>query len=196
MGIANLRLRKLPAAHWRPVYNTKNLLGLATAAQIACSIASLANGSARESAIVDNTSNLYLDYFIDLTFTMVSGFPSTGGPYVNVYANGSPDGTLWPIIQLSGGGTFTTGGGDASVGALGIPPNLRLIGSFGLQTTTSSGERTFRTEPLSVAQAFGGQIPPKFSIIIENQLGLAFSSSTATTADYLQEQGIYTTSGN
>jgi hypothetical protein len=115
---------------------------------------------------------------------------------VYIYASGSIDGTLFPIVQKSDGTTFTTGAGDGSVGALATPNNLRLVGSFAFQTTTSTGERTFRTEPFSVAQAFGGVLPKKYSLVIENQTGVAFSSSTATTATYLQHGPIDTTSGN
>lgn len=176
--------------------NTKNLEGFGSPGAVACGIASLANGSSRESAVIDNSTNDYFDYLIALTFTLASGSPTTTGPYVNIYASASNDGTIYPRIQLTSGAPFQTGAGDASVGALGVPSNLKLIGSFGLQTTTSNGERTFITEPFSVAQAFGGQIPPKFSVIVENQLGVAFSTSTVTTANLLQQQGIYTTSGN
>jgi hypothetical protein len=176
--------------------STKNLIGYAGSAQIACSNASLATGSSRESAVVNNQTNDYLDYLVSLTFTIASGSPSTASPVVNVYANGSNDGTLWPIIQLSNGTTYTSGGGDSSVGALGTPTQLRLIGTFGLQSTTSSGERTFRTEAFSVGSAFGGDLPPEFSIVVENQTGVAFSSSTTSTANYLQQTGVYTTSGS
>jgi hypothetical protein len=175
---------------------TKNFEAYDTTATITCTMTSLASGSARESVVITNTVSLDLDYLVGLTFTVITGSPVTTGPYVNIYANGSVDGTLWPIIQLSGGTTFTTGTGDVSVGALASPSNLRLIGTFGIQTTTSSGERTFRTEPMSVANAFGGNIPPKFSIIVENQLGIAFSASTTTTATFLQVEPLYTTSGN
>jgi len=182
---------------WRLVHAvTGNLLNYQTPGQVNCTLTSLASGSARESDVVDNTTNKYLDYLISLTFTIASGSPSTGGAYINVYANGSVDGVLWPQIELTGGTTKSTGAGDASVGALGAPPNLRLIGSFGVQSTTSSGERTFRTQPMSVAQAFGGNVPEKFSIVVENQVGVAFSASTASTAQYLQQGGISTTSGN
>jgi hypothetical protein len=176
---------------------TKNLEGFGGASQLTCTLTSLASGSTRESAVQSNTTNDYFDYLVSLTFTIASGSPSTlGGNCVNIYANASNDGTIWPIIQLSAGTTFTTGAGDASVGALGNPPNIRLIGSVGIQTTTSSAERTFRSEPFSLAQAFGGNIPSSFSIMIENSSGVVFSASTATTAQYLQINGIYTTSGN
>src|SRR5438105_6731313 len=117
---------------------TKNLEAFASSATIACTQTSLATGSARESAVRINTSALNLDDLVAVTFTIASGSPSTSGPSVNIYANGSVDNTLWPIIQLSTGATFTTGAGDASVGSLGTPSNLRLLGVFGLQTTTSS----------------------------------------------------------
>lgn len=175
---------------------TKNLVAYETPGQVACSIASLASGSTRESAVVDDTTDKFLDRLVALTFTIASGSPTTNGPYVNIWASGSDDGTLWPIIQLSSGAPFTTGAGDGSVGALGVPPNLRWVGAIGLQTTTTTAERTFRTQAFSVAAAFGGQLPPKFSILIENQTGVAFSTSTATTVNYLEQQGISTTSGN
>ncbi len=176
---------------------TNNLEGFGGSAQLACSIASLATGSSRESASQSNTTNKYFDYIVSLTFTIITGTPAAGAS-VNVYANAPVDSSgtlLWPIIQLSSGAVFATAGTDASVGALGTPPNLRLIGSFGIQTTSSSGERTFRTEPYSVAAGFNG-CPPAFSIIVENQTGLAFSASTTTSANYLDVNGIFTSSGN
>ncbi len=94
------------------------------------------------------------------------------------------------------GAPVATGAGDASVGALGTPSNLRLVGSFGIQTTTSGGERTFRTEQFSTAAAFNGTLPAALSWFVENQTGLSFSTSTLTTANYFEQQGVYSTSGN
>ncbi len=179
-----------------PISATKNYEAYSGSATIACTQTSLASGSTRESAVRSNTTALNLDDQIAVTFTIASGSPSTAGPSVNIYANGSVDGTLWPILQLTSGATVGTGAGDASVGALGTPPNLKLIGSFGLQTTTSSAERTFRTQPFSVAAAFGGALPSAYSIMLENSTGVAFSTSTATTAQLVELNGIYTTSGN
>lgn len=174
---------------------TNNLIGYGTAAQVACSQASLASGSSWESASTVNTSLKALEVLIQHTFTIATGAPSTNNPSVNYYAVGMQNAT-WPIIQLSSGAIKATGNNDASIGALGTPANLRLIGSFGLQTTTSSGERTFRTEPMSLSSGFAGVIPPSWSIVVENQTGLAFSSSTTTTANYLEILPIQTSSGN
>jgi hypothetical protein len=175
---------------------TNNLIGYQGGTTLACTMTSLATGTTRESATVSNTSNKYSDYLVSLTFRIITGSPTTAGPCVNVYANGSVDGTLWPLIQLSSGAPFTTGAGDASVGALATIPNLKLIGSFGIQTTTSNAERTFRTPAYSVAAGFGGSMPPAFSILIENQIGIAFSATTSTVHTYLEYNGVYTSSGN
>ncbi len=174
---------------------SNNLIGYAGAAQLTCSLASLATGSTRESATTSNASAKDFDYLVACTFTLASGTPS-GSAAVNLYAVGSVDGTIWPIIQLSSGAVKATGAGDASIGAVGLVPNVSLIGSFGVQTTSSSGERTFRTEAYSVAAGFGGSLPPAFSLFVEIQTGVAFSASTATTANYLQINGVLSSSGN
>ncbi len=176
---------------------TSNKIAYAGSSTLACTQTSLASGSTRESGIYTNssTANVYPEVGVAVTFTIASGTPSTTGPAVNIYANGSLDATLWPIIQLSSGATFSTGGGDAAVGALGSPPNVRLIGSFGLQTTTSSGERTFRTQPFPVSAGLG-VVPEALSIMVENSTGVAFSTSTATTTQLVEVVPLYTTSGN
>jgi hypothetical protein len=174
---------------------TKNLENFETPGVVACTQTSLGIGSSRESAVIDNSALQFLDDVITLTFTIASGTPSTSGASVNIYVAASPDGTLFPRVQLLTGAPFQTGAGDASVGALGAPNNLRMIGSFGLQTTVSVGERTFTTEPMSVMQALG-YLPKKYSIIIENSTGVVFSSSTTTTAQNLNHSPLSTTSGN
>jgi hypothetical protein len=175
---------------------TTNRPGYEGGTALACTTTSLASGSTRESNTKANPSTTGdFDWMVTLTFTLASGSPSTTNPSVNIYANGSVDATLWPIIQLSSGATAATGAGDASVGALSTVPQLKLIGSYLLQTTTTNAERTFRTQPFSVGAGFG-TMPPAFSILIENQTGVAFSSSTATTAQYLEINGAYSSSGN
>ena len=165
------------------------------AAQVACTIASLASGSARESDVIDNSSTKHLDKLIQLTFTLASGTPSTSvGPFVNLYVAAQEGSDLFPTANLNTGAPFQTGAGDASVGARGNPANLRPLGTFTILSNSSNAERSFRTQPFSVAAACGGIIPNKFSIIVENLTGLAFSSSgTSTSRNYLSQTGISTT---
>ncbi len=175
---------------------TNNLIGYAGSASVACSQASLATTSVRESAVRSNTAAKNFDDLVAITFTIASGSPSTGGAWVNFYVNGSVDGTLWPLVQLSSGAMFTTGTGDGSVGLIAVPNGLRSLGSVVVSTVTSTGERTFRSQPFSVAAAFGDRMPAAYSIMIENSTGVAFSTSTATTAQLVHVNGIYTSSGN
>lgn len=135
-------------------------------------LASLANNSARASAAVDNSSNLYSDVLLFLKLKSAgSGTVSTG--YVNVYAYGSVD----------GGTTYSEGvsGSDASV-TLTSPPNVRLIGVVAMVATST----TYYSPVMSVASAFGGVMPASWGIIIENKSGGAFDSTEGNHAKLYQ----------
>lgn len=137
----------------------------------------LANLSSHQSAAVDNTANLYLDALVTVSFTTGAvASPTT----VYVYVAGSIDGTTWPG-EGSGHNDGVTGL-DAAI-TLESPTNLRLLGVINTPTASMS----YVSSPMSVAQAFGGVMPLKWSIIINNQSGAAF---TAGTASYT---GVYTT---
>jgi len=85
---------------------------------ITVSLASLTNGSAQQSAAIDNTTNLYFDAAVEIAIkTGASGTAATGS--VNVYAYGSAD----------GGSHYTDGasGSNASFTPT-SPTNLKLIG--------------------------------------------------------------------
>lgn len=120
-------------------------------------IASLANNAARESTVVDNGTNLFLDALVSLKIKTGAGTPGAG-PVVNVYAYGTVnDGT-----DYSDGAT----GSDAAI-TLTSPPNVRLIGVI----NTPAASTTYKGGPFSVAAAFGGVLPAKWGIIIENKEG-------------------------
>lgn len=142
---------------------------------ISCSVASLANNSQRESDNVDNTSNLYLD-------TLVMVKVKTGGPgatsvvstgVVNVYAYGTSD----------GGTTYsdTATGVNAAI-TLTNPPNVPLIGVI----NTVASVVTYKGGPFSVAQAFGGVLPAKWGIVVENKSGAALDATESNHAKFFQ----------
>lgn len=141
---------------------------------ITCTIASLTTGSARSSAAVDNTANLFLDALVQLVIKSgASATVATG--YVNIYAYGTTDdGTTYP----EGAGT------DTGV-TLTVPPNVRLIGVLNVVANAT----TYKSEPMSVAAAFGGVLPKKWGIIIENQSG---GTLDGTEGNHLKiYQGVY-----
>lgn len=151
----------------------KQAFGASTA--ITITLASLASGSARQSAVVDNASNLFLDVMVNLSVKLASGSPG-GERTVYVYVYGSEDGTNY---------TDNATGSDAAI-TMRSPTNLRPLGII---NTPDSGALTYKSGPMSVAAAFGGVIPRKWGIVVVNNTGLALS---ATEGDHAKTHtGVY-----
>lgn len=140
-----------------------------TSAAVTITLANLASAAlaGRESAAVDNATNLYLDAILQVRGKLVAGSPTSGGA-IYVYVAGSEDGTQW---------TDNATGADAALTQR-DPTNLRLLGVI---PTPDSGGLAYVSSPMSVAAAFGGVLPRKWSVIVRNFTGLAF---TATPADH------------
>ena len=125
---------------------------------------SLANQSTATSDAVDNTTNLYLDYLVEVSIADVA---EAGSNTVFVYAISSVDGTNYSDLQS------TNLSAPAVVGA--VP---------------CRGAGTWRSRAMSVAAAFGGSLPPKFKLVIYNDLGVTLASS----GNSVQYVGTYLTS--
>ena len=97
---------------------------------------------------------------------------------INVYLYGSADGTNY---------TDNASGSDAGV-TLRDPTNLR--GPFVIAAPTA-GALTYKGVIGSVAQYFGGILPVKWGIVVENQTGLAFDSTEGNHA--YKYRGVYAT---
>lgn len=140
---------------------------------ITCTITSLADAAARASTAIDNSSNLFLDALVFATIK-TSGSALATVPYVNVYAYATVD----------GGSTYTEGA-SGSDGALTLisPTNLKLIGTI----STPSISTTYKAGPFSVAAAFGGVLPEKWGVVVENKTGQSLDASIAS----LMYQGAY-----
>lgn len=139
---------------------------------ITLTIASLANNGQRESTVIDNTTNLFLDALVQLKIKSPAASTSSTG-YVNVYAYGtSDDGT-----NYGDGATGT----DAAI-TLTSPPNLRLIGVINIVANAT----TYKSNPMSVAAAFGGILPAKWGIVIENKTGGTLDATGGNHAAFYQ----------
>ena len=141
-------------------------IAYASSTSITITAGSLAAGSARESAAIDNTSNLYLNAFVMVQATLSAGSPSAD-KLVHIFAAGSEDGSSW---------TDNATGSDAGL-TLRSPTNLVPIGYI---STPDSGALLYKSHPLYVGRAFGGLLPRKWSIVVYNNTGLNFSAFTAT----------------
>lgn len=139
---------------------------------ITCTLASLASGSARESASIDNTTNLFLDALVMLKLKTGSGTIGSD-PYAYAYVAATVDnGTTWPD---------TVTGSDAAI-TLNSTTQLKLLGAVWLGATTT----TYIGGPWSVAAAFGGALPQKWSIIVKNSCGVALDATEGNMAKLYQ----------
>lgn len=147
---------------------------LGTSAQaITCTITSLANGSARQSTAIDNTTNLFMDALVSLT--VKSGASSTSATgHVDVYVGATVD----------GGSTYT----DGATGTNGAftptsPTNLRFLGSINVVANSA----TYQGGPFSIASAFGGILPAEWVIVVINNSGATLDASVGSA----QYQGVF-----
>lgn len=154
-----------------------NLLGkFGTSNQtITLTIASLANNGQRQSTVIDNSSNLFLDALVFLKIKSAAASTSATG-YVNVYAFGTVD----------GGTTYSenAGASDAAI-TLTSPPNMRLIGVVNVVANAT----TYYSGLMSVAAAFGGILPERWGLVIENRTGATLDATGGSHAAIYQ--GIY-----
>src|SRR6266446_1905019 len=141
---------------------------------ITCTLASLANNAQQSAAAIDNTANVFIDALVQIQIKSgASGVSATG--YVNVYAYGTVD----------GGTTYGEGAGTDTGITLTAPPNVRLVGVLNVVANAT----TYKSNPMSVAAAFGGVLPDPWGIIVENKTGAALDG---TEGNHLKLfQGVY-----
>lgn len=130
---------------------------------LSITLASLANAAFQECTAVDNRTNLFLDALVQLKIKS-AGSSTLATGYVNVYAYGTvDDGTTYPDGVTGTNSTITPTS----------PTNLRLLGSFNIVANST----TYKSEPMSVAAAFGGVLPAFWGIVVENKTGAALDST-------------------
>jgi hypothetical protein len=160
------------ATTFKSLYGTSNQT-------ITITVASLANNGARQSTVIDNSTNLFLDALVMVKVkTNAAGTSSTGS--VEVYAFGTAD----------GGTTYTetAGASDAAI-TLTSPTNAVLVGII----NTVANATTYPSGPFSIAKAFGGVLPDHWGIVINNKSGAALDSTGGNHAVFyqgVQTQGV------
>ena len=148
----------------------------ATSTAVTITLASLADAAARESAAIDNTTNLYEDYLVQLKFKVANTAPADP-KRVYIYVGSSEDGTKWVSPAT---------GADAAITLQTVPvPRLAEV------VLTETQNISYVSNVFSIAALFGGRMPRKFNIIVLNDSGMAF---TATGSDHeLTQTGVYRT---
>lgn len=129
---------------------------------------SLANSTSQStgiwgSAYVDNTMNLDLDEQVTIQITTGSSGVNSTGTFV-VYAYGCVGGTT----TCTDGVTGTQG-----TQTLTNPTNLNKLQACNAVATST----TYTCGPFSIANSFGGTLPARWGVVIQNLTGAALASS-------------------
>jgi len=146
-------------------------LAYPAASDLTITLASLASDTSlltgRESATIDNSSNLYLDYLVSGKVT--TGTTPTASRAIEVWAVGSWDGTTWPDVfdGTESAETITSADIKASV--------CRFVASM---ATSSTSNVTYHFGPVSLAAAFGGVLPPKVVLFVTHSTAVALNSTS------------------
>ena len=135
-------------------------------------LASLATNSTfsvgRESTMIDNTTNLYDDVLVAGKIT--TGTTTATSANILVYVYGVVDTTTYPT-------PFT--GSDAGVTLTSVAQASSFLKLGSVLTTHTSAETSVAHEfgPFSVAQLFGGIMPPKWGLFVTHNTSVNLNST-------------------
>lgn len=141
---------------------------------LACtSFNSLANstttGAASSAAATTSTANNVVDALVRLRISVGAITPSASTNII-IYCYGSEDGTNFEGPTT--GATERLAGTDSAITLGSSSNNLRFLGTINCHTASLIYDKMF-----NIAAAFGGTLPRKWAIVIQNQTGVALASS-------------------
>lgn len=138
-------------------------IAYSTAQTVTITLTSLADDSWRQSASVDNGTNLYIDASVG--GSIQTGTTPTADNTISIYAYGTYDGT-----------NFTAGasGSDAAYTADGEETLFKLLEVI---TVDATSNQDYVWGPVSVAWAFGGALPETWGVVVHNDSGAALNAT-------------------
>ena len=150
---------------------TTDSIAYGSTTAITCTITSLASSATagRGSAVVDNSTTLYDDALLTVT-VKTSATTLANDKAVYVYIFGSEDGTTYNSSSAEAVGTN-------AVVTLDAPTNLK--GPFTISCPAVSV--TYRGV-WSVAQMFGGVMPRKWGVVLQNYTGQTLDASIGSAS--------------
>lgn len=126
---------------------------------------SLATSGLSTSDAIDNSTNLYEDYLVEV---FAASITPSGDQMLFIYCSSSLDGTNYSKTD------------SGNLGALAFLGHLPLINTGG-----------WRSKAFSVAAAFKGRVPPYFKVHVFNSAGATLAASGNT----IYQTGVYRTVG-
>ena len=156
----------------------------AASADLTITLASLATDAnlltGRESTVVDNSSNLYLDYLISDKIT--TGTSPTTAKCIEVWAYAAQNDTpLYPDVF---------DGTDSAETITNIEIKQVALRLVAVMTTTSTSNIAYYFPPTSIAQLFG-QVPKKWGIFVTHNTGVNLNATGGNHV--ISAVGIYAT---
>jgi hypothetical protein len=133
-----------------------------------------------ESATVDNTSNLYLDYIHDGYVTV--GTTPTSGTEIRIYVVGCVDGTNWPDV-------FDGTTSAETITSVGVRDGFAKLAAV-MQCDSTTSNRAY-PYTFSVAALFGGVVPPKYCLFTTHNTGVNLNSTGGNQVT--RYRGVYNT---
>lgn len=145
------------------------MIGYVAASNFALTLTSLATGAARESIAISNIDNKYDDYMIQLKIAPIATGTLAGDKACYIYFYGSADGTAYDDPCTGADAAIVIGTYHGLKGPFVVP----MYGIFGTVYEATIG---------SVANFFGGNVPQKFGIVVENQTNAALNGTAGNFA--------------
>jgi hypothetical protein len=121
----------------------------------------------RESNVIDNTTNKFVDALLSGRFKTNNTAPTAGGA-IQVWVGELLDDTQYPDV-FDG-----TGSAETSTSADIRNANLKLAISIPNDATAN---RIYEFSGISVAQLFGGVLPPKWFVFVTQSTGQALNAT-------------------
>ena len=153
-------------------HNADIKIAYAASATITCGVASLATSATfvagRESTVISNATNLYVDALLSGQVTV--GTTPTIDTQIRIYVFAARDDTpTYPDVMdgTDSAETLTSVGVGAGF--------LKLAKVLDVDATTS--DRGYDFGPVSVAQLFGGSLPQRWSLFVTHNTGVNLNTT-------------------
>ena len=156
-----------------------NKLVYGTSSALTVTLGALASSSTwlagRESAAVDNTANLHLDYL--LAGKIRVGTTPTASTEIRIYVVALMEDATWPDV-------FDGTDSAETVTSAGVGSGFLKLAAVMLVDATTS-DRDYFFGPVSVAGLFGGVVPKKFVIFCTHNTGVSLNATDGNHAIHI-----------
>lgn len=144
----------------------------------------------RQSTVIDNRTNLYLDALVQGKFQIATGGSAANDKALYIYVFGTADDTNFAAERSVAGTQATIGASDAAFSpadptVAGTPLILAKVLAIPVAPTGTAG--VYAISPFSVAACFGGVMPAQWGVVVRNYSGQALDSS----GNSMWYQGLY-----